>query len=66
MMVVIRADLMVCEGHANCSSLAPDYFGSDDDGHVVIMRDTPAEEDLDLIQDAVDSCPMTALRLDPR
>lgn len=37
-MAVIRADLDLCQGYANCVLAADDVFDIDDDGSVVLLR----------------------------
>ncbi|HLS76363.1 MAG TPA: ferredoxin [Nocardia sp.] len=57
------ADRNRCEGHGMCEALAPDLFRVDDDGIVTIATDAVAEADRDLVELAVDSCPVQALSL---
>lgn len=57
----ITADRTRCEGHGMCEALAPNLFRVGDDGIVEPTADDI--DDSDLIQLAVDSCPVEALRL---
>ncbi|WP_433655291.1 ferredoxin [Nocardia sp. CA-128927] len=59
----IVADRTRCEGHGMCEALAPNLFRVGDDGIVEPFADAIDESDRDLIQLAVDSCPVEALRL---
>ncbi len=65
-MTVVRADLAICQGYANCVVAADSYFDIDDDGVVVVLKETVDEVDMTLVQEAVRSCPVSALRLEQR
>jgi ferredoxin len=43
---------------------AADTFDVDDDGVVVLLRDTVPEEDRQRVEDAVHSCPVNALSIE--
>jgi ferredoxin len=43
---------------------AADTFDVDDDGVVVLLRDSVPERDRRRIEDAVHSCPVNALRIE--
>ncbi|MFC9440791.1 ferredoxin [Nocardia sp. NPDC057030] len=58
----IIADRARCEGHGMCEALAPNLFRVGDDGIVEPVVDAIDEQDRDLIQLVVDSCPVEALR----
>lgn len=58
------ADRDRCEGHGMCEALAPEIFRVGDDGIVTLDREIVAEADRDIVELAVDSCPVQALRLD--
>ena len=62
----ITADLQVCQGFANCSVNAPDLFDLDDDDRVVVLRDEIGDDELAHADEAVPSCPVTALKLEPQ
>lgn len=61
---VIRADLTLCQGYANCVVGAEDYFDIDDDGVVVVLRSTVRDGELGRVLDAARSCPVNALDVD--
>lgn len=63
-MTVIRADLIKCQGYANCVVGAPDHFDIDDDGRVVLLQTGVQDADRARVLDAVHSCPVAALRLE--
>jgi ferredoxin len=54
----------LCQGYGNCVTGASDTFDVDDDGVVVLLRDTIPEQDLMRVQDAVRSCPVNALSIE--
>ena len=53
-----------CVGSGTCEALAPDVFEVDDDGVLVVLRETPGEDELSDVRDAVTACPTRALGLD--
>jgi len=59
----IVADHRACEGHGMCEAMAHGYFALDDDGVVEILDAAPPDADRDLVDSAVSSCPVAALRL---
>lgn len=59
----VRADTALCQGYANCVAAAPDVFDIDDEGVVVLLRDDVPEDDRDRIDQAVRSCPVSALEI---
>jgi ferredoxin len=59
----IEVDTSRCQGTGVCESIAPGFFEVLDDGAMHIIRTDVDPEHLDLIEDAVDSCPTIALRL---
>ncbi|WP_378730875.1 ferredoxin [Nocardia brasiliensis] len=59
----IVADRTRCDGHGMCEALAPNLFRVGDDGIVAPRSDSVDENDHDLLQLAIDSCPVEALRL---
>lgn len=58
----IIADGTRCAGHGMCEALAPNLFRVGDDGIVAPIADAIDDNDRELIQLAVDSCPVEALR----
>ncbi|MGK2931870.1 MAG: ferredoxin [Solirubrobacterales bacterium] len=63
-MAVIRADLDTCLGYANCVAGADDYFDVDDDGVVVLLRVDVPDSNRTRVEEAVRSCPVSALRIE--
>ncbi|QEP09042.1 MULTISPECIES: ferredoxin [Glutamicibacter] len=60
-MAIVKADLKACQGYANCMVGTEDYFDLDDDGLVVILKETVDAADRKRIVDAARSCPVSAL-----
>ena len=60
----VEADLKVCQGFANCVMNAPDLFDLDDDDTVVLLREEIGDDELAHADQAVRSCPVTALKLE--
>lgn len=63
-MAHVVADKRVCASTRQCVSVAPDFFGVDPaDGKVRILVDPIPAEDLDLVEEATETCPVQALLL---
>ncbi|MFG1941472.1 ferredoxin [Nonomuraea sp. NPDC048826] len=62
-MAAVEADLEACQGYANCVVGADRYFDIDDDGVVVLLRTEVPDEDRRRVEEAVRSCPVSALRV---
>ena len=62
MNVVVDRDR--CVGSGTCEALAPDAFEVDDDGVLVLLRESLADEEVADVRDAVTACPTRALSLD--
>ncbi len=61
----VRADTGLCQGHQLCQGEAPDVFGFDEDGDVVVvLEDHPAESRRSDVQTAVRYCPAFALSIE--
>jgi 3-phenylpropionate/trans-cinnamate dioxygenase ferredoxin reductase subunit len=60
---VVKADLTACQGYANCVMAAPDYFDLGDDGVVIVVQAEIPDSDRAHVEAAVNSCPVSALRL---
>ncbi|NVN53627.1 ferredoxin [Mycolicibacterium hippocampi] len=60
----LHADYPSCQGYGNCVTGAADTFDVDDEGVVVLLRDTFAEGERSRIEDAVRSCPVNALSIE--
>ena len=52
-----------CEANAICTGILPEVFEVDDDDHLLVHDEYPAEEMLGKARQAVDSCPKRALAL---
>lgn len=63
-MAVVRADVEVCQGYANCVMTAPQVYDIDDDGTVVLLKEEVSDEELVKVQEAVNSCPVSALSIE--
>lgn len=63
-MTVVRADLNLCRGYANCVMSAPEYFDLHTNGEVKILQVEVAEADLVCVTEAVRGCPVGALRIE--
>lgn len=63
-MPVLKADFGACQGYANCVDAAPDVYDIDDDGVVVLLRDHIFDQERPRIEEAVRSCPMSALSIE--
>ncbi len=59
----LLSDLSLCKGYANCVVAADDYLDLDDDGLVVLLQTDVPDADRPRIEEAVRSCPVSALRL---
>ena len=60
----ITADRDTCDGHGMCEAMAHEFFELDDDGLVRVLDESPGEEHRELVDSAVQSCPVSALRLE--
>jgi 3-phenylpropionate/trans-cinnamate dioxygenase ferredoxin reductase subunit len=63
-MATLKADLGTCQGYANCVAGAEDYFDIDDDGVVVLLKIQVADSDRSRVEEAVRSCPVSALLME--
>lgn len=62
-MIRVKANLKICDGFANCVTTAPDLFDIDDDDHVIVLHDEIADTSRSLLEEAVRSCPVSALTI---
>ena len=59
----IKVDFDLCESKALCEALAPDHFQVDDDDYLQILDENVTDEDQALIEQAVASCPKSAISI---
>jgi ferredoxin len=60
----VEVDDLKCVGAGQCVSAAPDVFDQrEEDGVVMLLDDSPADELADAVQIAVSTCPAAAIRL---
>ncbi|NMO91376.1 ferredoxin [Actinomycetospora sp. TBRC 11914] len=60
----IKADRDVCIGAGNCVLAAENVFDQDDDAIVVVLEESPQDEDAESARNAVGSCPSGALSIE--
>ncbi len=60
----LSVDLDLCEGYGNCVFEAEDYFELDDGDVVTLLRTSVSDNDIERVQLAVASCPVSALLLE--
>jgi len=59
----IKVDWDLCESNAMCEALAPSHFQVDDDDFLQILEENVSDEDLAHVEQAVASCPKSAISL---
>ncbi|MCW2781369.1 MAG: ferredoxin [Marmoricola sp.] len=59
----VKVDFDLCESNALCEALAPDVFRIDDDDFLQIDIEVVTDENRDRIQQAVASCPKSAISI---
>jgi ferredoxin len=59
----IAANIGACQGYGNCAALDPHHFDVDDDGLVIVLRDSVLDGELETAAAAVRSCPVAVLEL---
>jgi ferredoxin len=59
----IVVDRGECEANAVCVGILPDVFDVDDDDNLIVHEEYPPADQLDKVQEAVNSCPKRALSL---
>ncbi|MGY4098775.1 ferredoxin [Nocardia sp. R16R-3T] len=57
----VTADDDRCVCSMQCSAVAPDVFGHDEDGIVVVLDSRPPSESLESVRRAVRVCPSAAI-----
>ena len=59
----IKVDWDLCESNAMCEALAPSHFEVDDDDYLQILKEDVSDDELAVVEQAVASCPKSALSL---
>jgi ferredoxin len=59
----VVADVDKCEGYANCIIAAPDVLALDDEFLVQVVVEHPGEDRRAAVEEAVRSCPTSALSI---
>lgn len=59
----VTIDLMVCDGHALCETVAPQVFELGDDERAQVLDVEITDELLPSVEDAVRRCPCQAISL---
>jgi len=60
----IVADTERCQSYGACLTAAPEVFDVDEDAeHVVLLRESVPDSERAGVDEAVEACPMQALRL---
>ncbi|MDP9183281.1 MAG: ferredoxin [Actinomycetota bacterium] len=59
----VLCDVEKCTGLGLCESIAPDFFEVQDDGTLVMLRETFDESERTALNEAIRSCPTEALSL---
>lgn len=65
-MYAITVDIDACQGFGNCAMNAPDLFDVDDNDVVVVLQDEISDDAHPHAEEAVRSCPVSALALESR
>jgi ferredoxin len=60
----VAADYDLCEANGICVGIDPQVFELDDDDNLQLLRTDVTAENEPRIQQAVDSCPRNALRIE--
>lgn len=60
----IIVDWKMCEGNGACVIEAPEIFDLDDEGELVVLKETPSEDQRAELEAAVRMCPKHALRIE--
>jgi ferredoxin len=59
----IEAKRHLCQSYGNCVVIDPEHLDLDDEGLVVVTRDSVAEGELATVHAGIRSCPVNALVL---
>jgi ferredoxin len=61
--VKVVVDYEKCTGLGICESLSPDHFEVNDEGDLVLLKDSVSDDELQGVEEAISGCPTEALRL---
>ena len=59
----IKVDFDLCESNALCEALAPDHFQVDDDDFLQVLDDVVTDDNRAIVEQAVASCPKSAISI---
>ena len=59
----VQVDYDLCESNGLCEALAPEIFELDDDDALQVLDDRVTDANVDLLEQAVASCPKSAISL---
>jgi ferredoxin len=59
----IKVAFELCESNAMCEALSPDHFQVDDDDFLQILDESVTEKNQSLVEQAVASCPKSAISI---
>lgn len=59
----VHVDMNLCQSHGECAFVAPDVFELGDDD-VLVWKEDVGEDQRANVQQAVDVCPMMAIRIE--
>lgn len=59
----IEAKRHLCQSYGNCVAVDPEHLDLDDEGLVVVTRDSVADGEVAAVQAGIRSCPVNALVL---
>jgi ferredoxin len=62
-MKCVTVDFDKCTGLGICESLAPDFFEVNDDGELIVLKETIGDSELQEVEEAVAGCPTEALKI---
>jgi ferredoxin len=62
-MARVEVDYDICESNALCEAMAPDVFLLDDNDDLQVADPTVTDENRERVEQAVASCPKSALRI---
>lgn len=59
----IEATRHLCQSYGNCVAIDPEHLDLDDEGLVVVTKESVDEGELQSVRAGIRSCPVNALRL---